>query len=116
MRMVTGEGDAAVVEGVRRADAPPAGPQGGGTVWFATLGAGADVVPRVRTVGYRRPRRLDECDSMTLRRTARPRRSHRQTANDWTARGRVVSPESLTRQKAPNGLYHRDRRTTIDKL
>jgi hypothetical protein len=109
------QGVAAVVEGVRRADGPPVGP-GGGAVWSVILGAGADVVPRVRTVGYPRPRRLDQSDSMTVRRTARPRRSRQQVANDWIARGRVVCHESLTEQKTRDGLRHGDGRTTMDEL
>jgi hypothetical protein len=109
------EGDAAVVEGVRRAG-PPVGPPCGGTVWSVIPGAGAYVIPRVRTVGYRRPPPLGDCDSMADRCTSRPRRSHRELANDWIPRGGMVCRGLLTGTKVKDHLRHGYRQRTIDKL
>lgn len=116
MRMVACEAMWLTREGTSRADAPPAGPPGASTVLSVVSGAGADVIPRVRTIGYRPPRRLGECDPMTVRRTARPRRTHREIANDWFARARQVCPSRSTEQKARNDLRHGYWQTVIDKL
>lgn len=106
--MVAADGDVLVGD-VERGGGPVVGPSGGGAVRFVVGGAGADVIPPDRTVGYRRTRHLGEGDPMTFRRATRPRRSHQQTANSGQPRSGTSSRS--TGQKARDDLHHRNRRT-----